>query len=63
MVNIIIPYVPIDLLVELFSLIFTIETELGVFITDVLSSLLLLLLLDNSPLLLHSFFSLKIINY
>ena len=43
-----------------FRLIFTIETELGVFIADVLSFPLLLILPDNSP---AFFCSLKIINY
>ena len=58
-VTIIIPQVPADLVVERFRLIFTIETELGGFTTDTVSLLLLLLLPDNSPLLLHSFVPLR----
>ena len=42
-------------MVESFRLIFTIERGLGVFTTDILSLLLLLRLLDNSRLFLHSF--------
>ena len=38
-VNIIIPWVPVALVVEDFRLIFIIETELGVFTTDMLSLL------------------------
>ena len=41
----IIPQIPVDLIVEHFSTIF--ETDLGVFTTDVLSLLYLLLLLDR----------------
>ena len=44
-VNIIIPWVPVALVVENFRLIFIIETELGVFRTDMLSLLSLVLLL------------------
>ena len=46
-------------MVERFRLIFTVETELGVFTTDILSLLLLLVLPDNSPLFLHSFVPLR----
>ena len=60
--NIIIPSFPVDLVVECFRLIFTIETELGVFTTDILFLLSLLLLPDNSHLFLHSCL-LSIINY
>ena len=53
-VNIIIPQVPFDLVVEHFRLIFTSETELGVFRTGTSSLLVSLLLPYNSPLFLHS---------
>ena len=43
------------LICEYFRLIFTIETELGAFTTDTLSLLLLILLLENSPLFLLFF--------
>ena len=46
-VNIIFSLVPVDLVIENFRLIFTIETEVGVFTTDTLSLLLLLHLPDN----------------
>ena len=49
----------VDLVVEPFRLIFTIEIEPGVFTTDMLSLLLLLLLPDNSPLFLHYFVTLR----
>ena len=39
---------PVDLVIEHFRLIFTIETEVGVFTPDTLSSLLLLHLPDDS---------------
>ena len=46
-------------MVECFRLIFTTETELRVFTTDILSLLFLLLLHDNSCLFLHSFVLLR----
>ena len=49
------------IIVESFRLIFIIETELGVFTTDIWSLLLLLLLSDNNALFLHFFF--LIFNY
>ena len=58
-VSIIIPQVPIDLVVEHFRLIFTIETELGVFTAVIYSLLLLLLLPDSSCLFLPSFVPLR----
>lgn len=52
-VNINLPLVPADLVVEGFRLMFTIETDLGIIVTAVVSLLLLLLLPDHSPLFLH----------
>lgn len=52
-VNINLPLVPADLVVEGFRLMFTIETDLGIIVTAVVSLLLLLLLPDRSPLFLH----------
>ena len=54
-VNIIIP---VDLVVECLRLIFTFDTELGVFTTEILSLLLLLILPDNI-LFLHCFVHLR----
>ena len=48
-----------DLEAKLFGLIFTIETEPGVLTTDILSSLLFLLLPDNSSLFRHSLVALR----
>ena len=46
-------------MVQHFRLIFTIERELGVFTSDILSLLLLLLLPDDTGLFLHSFVTLR----
>lgn len=53
-VNIIIPQVLVDLVVEHFRLIFTSEIEMGGFRTGTSSLLLSLLFPYNSPLFLHS---------
>ena len=53
--RVIIPEVPADLVGEHLRLIFTTETEMGVFTTDILSLLLSLLLPGNSHLLSNSF--------
>ena len=57
-VNIFIPQVPVYLGVECFRLIFTIETELGVFAIDIFA-IAKILLPDNSCLFLHSFVPLR----
>ena len=57
-VNIIIPQVPVCLVIEHFRLIFTIETELGFFATNIFA-IAKILLPDNSCLFLHSFVPLR----